>query len=285
MPGYAKDSIYNFIALAFWSTSGPLDIVNIWADPMKYFGGASIFGSSNDEVQKKLKKLYNDKGIKILISAFGATEFPTSAGIDPIDCANKLGGFVNANNLDGVDIDWEDNAAMEAGKGEAWLISFTRRLRELLPNHIITHAPQAPYFKQEYYPGGAYVTVHQQVGNLIDFYNVQFYNQGNTQYDTYNGLFLSSGSVFSGTSVKEIIQRGIPANKIVVGKPVTPGDASNTGWVSSNDLGQWTTTAYQTMNWYAGVMFWQYASDSDMQAIQRSAGYLKEQCETKRNCK
>jgi hypothetical protein len=50
--------------------------------------------------------------------------------------------------LDGVDIDWEDNAAMEAGKGEDWLISFQTKLRQLLPNHIITHAPQGPYFKK-----------------------------------------------------------------------------------------------------------------------------------------
>ena len=130
VPGYAKPSIYNFVALAFWSYStGALDIVNIWAYPMRYFGGASRFGNSDDEVQKNLRKLYNDGGVKILVSAFGATEFPTSGGVDPIDCANKLGDFVQKNNLDGVDIDWEDNAAMEAGKGEAWLITFTRRLR------------------------------------------------------------------------------------------------------------------------------------------------------------
>lgn len=114
---------------------------------MRYFGGASAFGSSNDEVQKNLKKMYNDNGVKIMVSAFGATEFPTSGGVDPIACAQKLGDFVKNNNLDGVDIDWEDNSAMEAGKGEQWLIDFTKKLREILPTHIITHAPQAPYFK------------------------------------------------------------------------------------------------------------------------------------------
>lgn len=30
------------------------------------------------------------------------------------------------------------------------------------------------------------MTVHQKIGNTIDFYNVQFYNQGNTtRYETY----------------------------------------------------------------------------------------------------
>ncbi len=59
-----------------------------------------------------MKEKYNKAGIKILISAFGATEFPTTSKIDPIDCAVKLGNFVLENNLDGVDIDWEDNGAM-----------------------------------------------------------------------------------------------------------------------------------------------------------------------------
>ncbi len=39
VPGYANNTIYNYIALAFWTYStGPLDIVSIWADPVKYFG-------------------------------------------------------------------------------------------------------------------------------------------------------------------------------------------------------------------------------------------------------
>jgi hypothetical protein len=45
-----------------------------------------------------------------------------------------------------------------AGKGEAWLIELTTVLRSLLPNHIITHAPQAPYFVgTTHYPKNAYI--------------------------------------------------------------------------------------------------------------------------------
>ena len=285
VPGYADQTIYNYIALAFWSTNGPLDIVNIWANPLFYFGAENPFGSTNDQIQKTLKKKYNDGGVKILISAFGATEFPTTNGVDPVDCANKLGNFVLQNNLDGVDIDWEDNAAMEAGKGEAWLIAFSTKLRELLPNHIICHAPQAPYFKEEYYKNGAYMTVHKQVGKLIDFYNVQFYNQGDTKYDSYQALFLESGSFFSGTSVNEIIKRKVPSNKIVIGKPVTQADAANTGTVDNVDLGKWASQAYKDLNWYAGIMYWQYPSDIGGKAIQSSAGHLKELCSENKNCK
>jgi len=42
---------------------------------------------------------------------------PTSSNEDPVDCATKLGNFVLDNYLDGADIDYEDNAAMEAGTG------------------------------------------------------------------------------------------------------------------------------------------------------------------------
>jgi chitinase len=155
----------------------------------------------------------------------------------------------------------------------------------LLPNHIITHAPQGPYFKQDHYKNGGYITVDKAVGAGIDFYNIQFYNQGDTKYDTYQSLFIQSGGYFSGTSVKEIMSRGISSKKLVVGKPVNPADASNTGWMDHNTLGQATSKAYSDLGWYAGVMFWQYPSDLNGDAISKSAGHLKEMCAQNKNCK
>jgi hypothetical protein len=74
VPTYASPTIYNYIAFAFWTYSkGPLDIAKVWSYPTLYFGTNSVFGKTNDEIQKNLKKKYNDKGIKIFVSAFGAT--------------------------------------------------------------------------------------------------------------------------------------------------------------------------------------------------------------------
>jgi hypothetical protein len=107
VPEYAPKHIYNHVALAFWTYQyGALDAVSLWDDPIKYFGPSSPFGKSKSEIQLFFKNKYNQYGIKILVSAFGATEFPTTSNFDPIDCANKLGAYVKANNLDGVDIDW-----------------------------------------------------------------------------------------------------------------------------------------------------------------------------------
>jgi hypothetical protein len=88
VPGYAPPHIYNYICLAFWThMRGPLDIVKLWSEPTSYIGTASPFGKTKDEIQKSLKKIYNDNGIKIMISAFGATEFPTSKGYNAITVA------------------------------------------------------------------------------------------------------------------------------------------------------------------------------------------------------
>jgi len=44
-------------------------------------------------------------------------------------------------------------------------------------DYILTHAPVAPWFSPGKYRNGAYLTVHKTVGNLIDWYNIQFYNR------------------------------------------------------------------------------------------------------------
>jgi chitinase len=200
VPGFAKPHIYNYVALSFWTTGGAVDIAKIWEKPTNFMGSDSSFGKTDTDIRNSLKKAYNDNGVKVLVSAFGSTDMPT--GQDPVQIATRLADFVKTYNLDGCDVDYEDNDAMEAGTGEAWLIAFTKKLRELLPTHIITHAPQGPYFKNEYYKNGGYKTVDAQVGNLIDFYNVQFYNQGDTKYNSYNELFIHSTGFFSNTAVK-----------------------------------------------------------------------------------
>ena len=76
--------------------------------------------------------------------------------------------------------------------------------------------------------------------------------------------------------MKEIIDRGIPMNKLVLGKPVTSSDAANTGTVAHDDLGAWTLQAYHQFGWYSGIMFWQLKNDVDFTAIQKCIGDVKD---------
>ena len=48
-------------------------------------------------------------------------------------------------------------------------------------------------------------------------------------------LFKTSGGYFKETSIKEMMDiAGVPANKIILGKPSIVADALNTGYVESN---------------------------------------------------
>jgi GH18 family chitinase len=62
-----------------------------------------------------LKKNFTNNGVKLIVSAFGSTQSPTSAGINAVDCATKLAAFVIDNQFDGVDIDWEDTPSFKKG--------------------------------------------------------------------------------------------------------------------------------------------------------------------------
>ena len=80
---------------------------------------------------------------------------------------------------------------------------------------------------------------------------------------SYESLFLASDGWASGTSVGELMTYGIPMHRLVVGKPVTSGDATNTGWMSATDLATAFSQAKQDLGWEAGAMTWQYSSDSE----------------------
>lgn len=207
-----------------------------------------------------IKSQYAAAGIKLLVSVFGATDAPTTAGCDPTAEANTMAAWVQKYDLDGIDVDYEDFNAFDASSGSAvtWLKTFTKQLRVHLPQgkYILTHAPVAPWFQSNAWSGGGYLAIDQAVGSLIDWYNVQFYNQGSSMYATCTGLLTSSGGAYPGSSVFEINASGVSLNKIVIGKPASQGDAGS-GYMSPSTLAGCLATA-MTKGWSAGVMTWEF---------------------------
>ena len=90
---------------------------------------------------------------------------------------------------------------------------------------------------------------------------------------------------FTRTSVKEINERGVDLNKIVVAKPVTPSDSTGSGYMDFQLLSQCTDSAYQNMKWFAGIALWQYSSDFKGKAMVTAATHLKELCQQNKDCK
>lgn len=74
---------------------------------------------------------------------------------------------------------------------------------------------------------------------------------------------MKAGGWFSGTSVQEMIDRGIPVRKIVVGKPATMADVMNSGYMSPQSFGQALAQWKQQKGYDPQVMFWQFLNDND----------------------
>ena len=54
-----------------------------------------------------IKSEYASAGIKLIVSAFGSDDAPTSTGADPIATANTMAAWVQEYDLDGIDVDYE----------------------------------------------------------------------------------------------------------------------------------------------------------------------------------
>ncbi|EIW79375.1 glycoside hydrolase family 18 protein [Coniophora puteana RWD-64-598 SS2] len=244
-PTPAQISGFTVFALSFWLSSGPADNAETWVQ-------------LDNSTRSSIKSSYEQAGIKLIVSAFGSTETPASSNNDPTQTAQNLANFVKQYDLDGVDVDFEDFDAMSAGTGVQWLTTFTQALRKQLPQgqYLLTHAPVAPWFSPGMYTDNAYIQVDDNVGNLIDWYNVQFYNQGSSEYTTCNGLLYESSQTWPNSSVFQLAYTGVEMDKIVIGKPATSGDASN-GYMNTTYLAQCVADAKQD-GWNAGVMVWEF---------------------------
>ncbi|KAL1939933.1 hypothetical protein VTO73DRAFT_9633 [Trametes versicolor] len=260
LPPVSEIEGYTVVVLSFLLVSGAADQAAAWA-------------ALSDDTKAAIKTEYNAAGVSVIVSAFGATDAPTSGGADPVATANTMAQFVLDNQLDGIDVDYEDLTAMNArdGGAEAWLVSFTQTLRQKLPksHYLLTHAPVAPWFSPVFNTTGAYLTVHQKAGDLIDWYNVQFYNQGDDMYTTCDGLLTTSGGFWPGSALLEIAQAGVPLEKFVIGKYAAEGGGAS-GFMDPNALGECVAQARE-LGWGAGIMAWEYP-EADSEWIKAARG-------------
>eukprot|EP01103_Thecamoeba_quadrilineata_P003252 TRINITY_DN13049_c0_g1_i1.p1 TRINITY_DN13049_c0_g1~~TRINITY_DN13049_c0_g1_i1.p1 ORF type:complete len:340 (+),score=64.76 TRINITY_DN13049_c0_g1_i1:44-1021(+) len=240
---------FNVIILSFLLGSGPADMAEAWTQV------------SQSDQQSTIQQAHQ-AGAIVMVSAGGSTDSPYST-FSGSQYGTNAATWAQDNNLDGVDFDMENLnqgftvAGLSAQQTVQWLADCTSAARSVLSNAIISHAPQAPYFGPvggNLWPGstGGYTAVYKQAP--VDFFNLQFYNQGASCYEDYNGIFTSSCSNFPGTSVQQINSYGIPMNVILIGKPVLVTDASN-GYVPPATLGQYLQQA-SSIGWSSGVMGW-----------------------------
>jgi len=71
------------------------------------YSAAAAWAASPDADQKKYAKKCHDNNIKILVSVGGGSHKPVTEGWKAVDTADHAAKFMQDNNLDGVDLDWE----------------------------------------------------------------------------------------------------------------------------------------------------------------------------------
>lgn len=156
LPPVSELGMVTHLIIGFWTTQGIFGAAENWA--------------SNSSAAAEYKKA----GITVMIAAFGSSDFPTTDNIDAQKAVADLAKFAIDHGFDGVDIDYEDVRALESGTAVNWLVMFHNKLRQVLPaRYLITHAPVAPWFVSSKYIGGGYSGLHKEIGNTVDWYNVQ----------------------------------------------------------------------------------------------------------------
>lgn len=246
----------------------PYDVVNLafiyseHSDPFKLKLGGAIAATEESFTQATVSAIeaLQSKGKKVLISFGGdAMDYNTYGSLskDPMRIAQSLANFVRTNNLDGIDIDYEDTTGFQRTggyDGESFLISLTQELRRLLPKptYFISHAPQPPYLEKESGIGG-YIKVVEEVGLDIDWLNIQFYN--NQPWNSNPDRIVSSYLNYSNLP-------NMSSDKIIAGFPVTEKDAQ-LGYMPVNTIVHNIITPLKNLTQFGGVMGWQFSSDVD----------------------
>jgi chitinase len=257
----ASDAGYNVLIMSFYvvTSHAPFDSTTLWGQ----------LGAGGQ--QAALNYVHNAGGC-VLLSVGGATDVPYA--MDPNAVAAEVSNYVNANNYDGVDYDLENFQPGMVYNGinvVPWLTTLNTATRNAIgAGKTITHAPQAPYFgviggNDWTGPTGGYSTIEQQTS--IDWYNMQFYNQGPSCYVDYNGLYVSSGAscpTFPHTSVNEIVaQSKMSVSKIVIGKPVTPADGGS-GWLDAGAFGNLLRQGLSNGINHGGYMGWKWEAEAQV---------------------
>lgn len=232
-----------------------------WVDPTTGVAGAAEAAKNDPQLIKKVKEM----GKKCILAAGGATMQPLA--FDPVHYGTELAKYAIEHQYDGVDLDIENIQMNEDSIN--WLSAATNSVVQVCQETnyqlIISHAPQAPYFQNG---DLSYAEVEKRTNGAIDFYNIQYYNQGSwayQSYENYESIFETTyEGIINPTSILSITQNSvIPPEKLVVGKPVTKLDATNTGYIPIDELASIFEKAEHNQIEFGGVMGWKIDSDQN----------------------
>ncbi len=243
-------------------TSGYTHVVfSFWLDP----SSGALDSAGTVQQNPGILDAVKNAGKKAILAAGGATYYPDVQDTGAAETFGaELAQYALEMGYDGVDFDIE-NIQMNADSIK-WLATATNSFFgvEGADALEVSHAPQAPYFSTA---TSGYAAVEAQTKGKIDFYNIQYYNQGDWAYQSYEDFSAIFDKSYEGTdnptAILSIPDQGVPAEKLVVGKPITAADATNTGYIPTDDLAAIIEKAKGQDIEFGGVMGWKIDSDTD----------------------
>lgn len=245
-------------------------LFSFWVDPEQGVAGAAEAAVANNNA---LIKYVQSQGKKCMLAAGGGTYTPDFGNTDNArEYGLALAKYALDHGYDGVDFDIEN--IYDFATSLPWLAAATNAASQYASENqkslIISHAPQAPYFHAQGQAG--YGQLEAMTQGCINFYNIQYYNQGNDAYqayDTFNKIFPKTyDGAANNTAIESISANGIPGEKLIVGKPITSADvgsAGATGYISEDKLAAILFEAQKQGISFGGVMGWKIDSDIDGQ--------------------
>ena len=135
-----------------------------------------------------------------------------------------------------------------------------KELRNLNPKCEISHAPQPPYFCPQY--GNVYNLIYKNYNQYFDWFNIQYYNNGPS--NTFEQIFIKSyQNVAPNSSVLELINSGMKASYLVVGKTIKGESNPDNGYVDLIEMSNIIKQAFKTdslKEWSntGGEMIWYF---------------------------
>jgi len=255
-----------------------------------------------DDERKNIKNTLNQYNIKLMASFGGATSFEYNfsntwknesskyyiSDNGPFktieDSATALGNdlavLAETYILDGIDLDIENFPLKSTYNGDYddiyhYLGFISKAIKTYNNNLIVSHAPQPPFWNSENWPS-LYLNTEKYYGNYINFYNWQYYNEGE-YYNNEKSIFVDdtlNGNPGFGGAVLQIYKNadGIitcPLDKIIVGRATDAEINSIISWDdwtkiinSKSEYNSEYTSQQNTdlQEWYkvSGVMVWFY---------------------------
>lgn len=255
-------------------------------------GASADWAALSSSQKQNVKSLLAANNASLYLSVGGPGEFWENC-INS-NCATSYGASAGAhavsNLYDGIEV-----ALKLAGEGtvpspyadNGSFISMAQTLVTSIKNSGFTSdklaiSSNAPYFSPTFVSGNAGYALstlcltanNAQTWYVSDCNLLMFNEDGN--YLTYQDIFAQNtyvdpiyGVFGQGSSVKEIMDLGIAADKIAIIKPVSEGEATvRTGYVPAFTLGNWGCNAHDDYSWQGGFIAWTWNSATDTELNQ-----------------